>query len=263
MTVAQPRSVLSRILDGAHTCRTAQEFRTNLLQELRAWVGCEGAVMRPGPRWLGSQPLYLDHDTRFTDAYVQEPQHYGRGLERWCALSRGSQAFVDSELHPTSLRQRLPIYAEVLQPNGITSILASPLSFRGEVVGLVLLFRRGLSRPFSTQAREALSHIIPSLALGERTVAATFGATVPLVPALPAGLREAFDSLGPRERQVARLLAQGLQSKEIASMVGTSPNTVRAQTQRIFEKLGVRSRTRLALWLREHGLAATPATAKN
>jgi DNA-binding NarL/FixJ family response regulator len=58
--------------------------------------------------------------------------------------------------------------------------------------------------------------------------------------------REAdFDRLTSRELDVARLVAQGLANKEIAARLSISTRTVEGHLNRIFDKLGVRSRTGL------------------
>lgn len=57
-------------------------------------------------------------------------------------------------------------------------------------------------------------------------------------------------ALTPRERQVARLIAHGSQSKEVAYQLGISTHTVRRHTERVFEKLRVRNRASLASLLR-------------
>lgn len=53
------------------------------------------------------------------------------------------------------------------------------------------------------------------------------------------------DSLAPRERQIARALADGLSRPQIAKMLGVSPSTVATLSTRIHRKLGVRSRAQL------------------
>ena len=53
--------------------------------------------------------------------------------------------------------------------------------------------------------------------------------------------------LGRRERQLATLLAQGLKNKEIAYRIGLTEGTVKVHVQHVFDKLGVRSRTALAI----------------
>jgi DNA-binding CsgD family transcriptional regulator len=55
-----------------------------------------------------------------------------------------------------------------------------------------------------------------------------------------------FDSLTPREREVARSLAAGNSAKEVALALGLAPATVRNQTQAIYQKLHVDNRAALA-----------------
>ena len=50
-----------------------------------------------------------------------------------------------------------------------------------------------------------------------------------------------LERLTPREREVLDSAAQGLHSKEIASLLGISPRTVEVHRTRIMEKLGVRN----------------------
>ncbi|MEZ5705095.1 MAG: LuxR C-terminal-related transcriptional regulator [Burkholderiaceae bacterium] len=52
--------------------------------------------------------------------------------------------------------------------------------------------------------------------------------------------------LSPREAEVATLLAHGLNHKAVARQLGIAPATVRNQTSRIYEKLGVNNRAALA-----------------
>ena len=53
-------------------------------------------------------------------------------------------------------------------------------------------------------------------------------------------------ALTPTERQVAELVAQGLQTKQVAGRLFVSPKTVEGHLSRIYGKLGVHSRTELA-----------------
>lgn len=250
----------AQVFDRAQTCVEPREYHTWLLAHLRNAAGCDGALIRPGPRWAGAQTLYLDQSSRFTDLYVERAARYGPDLRRWCELSRGQEAFVDGEIYDTRAQDKMAIYREVIRREGIRSILACPLSFRGEVLGLAFLFRMGAARPFVAQDAKALTRALPLLALAEKALRATFG---PIARRAPLSQREerfwsAFQSLGHREQQVARLIGEGLQSKEIAQQLGTSPHTVRAQTQRIFGKLGVHSRTQVALLLRGSGANGSP-----
>ena len=57
----------------------------------------------------------------------------------------------------------------------------------------------------------------------------------------------ALEQLTPRERSIARLVAQGLTNKEIAGQVFLSEGTVRNNIVVIMEKLGVTNRTQLGM----------------
>ena len=54
-------------------------------------------------------------------------------------------------------------------------------------------------------------------------------------------------ALAPRERQLIRFVRQGLRNREIANELGVTEGTVKVYLHGIFEKLGVNSRTELAV----------------
>jgi two-component system, NarL family, nitrate/nitrite response regulator NarL len=56
-----------------------------------------------------------------------------------------------------------------------------------------------------------------------------------------------FDSLTPRERQIAQFVGDGLSNKEIASRLNISDRTVKAHLTSVFRKLKTFDRLRLAL----------------
>lgn len=69
-----------------------------------------------------------------------------------------------------------------------------------------------------------------------------------------AGLPERQDpgsALSARELEVARLVADGLTSREIAQRLQLSLRTVESHLEHAFKKLGFNSRTKLALWVHE------------
>ncbi|MBI4762675.1 MAG: response regulator [Chloroflexota bacterium] len=61
-----------------------------------------------------------------------------------------------------------------------------------------------------------------------------------------------WSSLSERERQVLRLLAEGLNNRDIASRLGITIKTLDKHFEKIYQKLEVTSRTEAALWGKEH-----------
>jgi DNA-binding CsgD family transcriptional regulator len=59
-------------------------------------------------------------------------------------------------------------------------------------------------------------------------------------------LADPLASLTIRERQIARLAATGLTSRDIAAELSVSPRTVDTHLSRIYRKLGLSSRAALA-----------------
>jgi two-component system nitrate/nitrite response regulator NarL len=61
-----------------------------------------------------------------------------------------------------------------------------------------------------------------------------------------------FSVLSPREREVADLVAKGLRNRDIAAALGISEGTVKVHLCRVYERLGISSRTELAILARDH-----------
>ncbi|MEZ5079954.1 MAG: response regulator transcription factor [Thermoleophilia bacterium] len=59
-------------------------------------------------------------------------------------------------------------------------------------------------------------------------------------------------ALTDREREVLKLVADGLANKVIALRLGISERTVKAHLTNIFQRIGVTDRTQAALWAREN-----------
>jgi DNA-binding CsgD family transcriptional regulator len=94
------------------------------------------------------------------------------------------------------------------------------------------LFDRLAARPAADRARQLLRR------LGVRPTAAP-------------RTRQA-DELSPREAEIAQLVAEGLSNMEIAERLFISHRTVTTHLQRIYQRLGVGSRTGLTRYVLEH-----------
>lgn len=64
-----------------------------------------------------------------------------------------------------------------------------------------------------------------------------------------------FNALSERERDILAALVAGRSNTEIGATLFISEKTVRNSMTRIFEKLGVRTRTQPAVLARDHGFA--------
>jgi DNA-binding NarL/FixJ family response regulator len=67
--------------------------------------------------------------------------------------------------------------------------------------------------------------------------------------------KKAFDGLTDREREVAILVMQGHSNRQIAQMLVLSERTVTTHIGNILSKLNLNSRTQIARWALEKGLA--------
>lgn len=75
-------------------------------------------------------------------------------------------------------------------------------------------------------------------------------------PQAPAGDPEPtpLPQLSRREKEVLRLLASGLTTKEIAETLGVQPITARNHVTRLLDRLGVESRLQAVVFASQHGL---------
>jgi DNA-binding NarL/FixJ family response regulator len=174
---------------------------------------------------------------------------------------------------------RVPIDVAVIshnlddQPGHGTEVLRQMRALRPQIKGVILLdsskpedvlecFRAGARGIFSKEERlESLCKCIRSVHEGQiwaRSVdldhALEALANSPLVRATN---HKGIELLSARERQVIQHLAGGMTNRDIASALKLSPHTVKNYLFRIFDKLGVSSRTEL-LYLTMNNVSAQP-----
>jgi DNA-binding CsgD family transcriptional regulator len=108
-----------------------------------------------------------------------------------------------------------------------------------------LLVRGGIERRARRKraAREALAE---ALAVFDELGAESFAEQARLELGRIGGRAPAGGRLTPTERRVARLVAEGRPTKEVAASLFVSPKTVEGHLSRIYAKLGVHSRTALS-----------------
>ena len=105
---------------------------------------------------------------------------------------------------------------------------------------------RQQERPLLWQVHRALGRVYHRMKNEDRAVRA-FAAARSVIA-------ERFGGLTEREREVAVLIAQGKTNREIADTLVVSLRTVETHVSTILSKLGVPSRSRIAVWVVEVGL---------
>jgi DNA-binding CsgD family transcriptional regulator len=108
-------------------------------------------------------------------------------------------------------------------------------------------------------AREVIASLAASLEeteLRERFVEAALATLPREQPLTPRqSTTQTFGGLSEREREIARLIAQGSTTREIAEACSISQRTVETHLGRIYAKQGLSSRAQLAAWVVETGRA--------
>lgn len=134
--------------------------------------------------------------------------------------------------------RRTPLYDEYYRAIGISHAMAVPIHLdREQLVSFVFNRTR---RDFDDRERSRMDLIRPHLGDLYRMNRAVDDARAAWgVPRV----RPPAEPLTGREREVLQWLAGGKTDKDIGAILGISPRTVHKHLQRIYEKLGVETRT--------------------
>jgi DNA-binding CsgD family transcriptional regulator len=182
---------------------------------------------------LGRLPLFFDRPERHAE---------------WSNKSRaaaGAQrgVYADYEVFSRREREELPFYTDIVRPQRIQKQLVIHLPFRDRIAAMIYICRHQRAIDFTDTELTRVRDLVPTLAVAQVALSAA-----PPPPAPFPALRARLDALSPRERQLTDLVMRGLRNVDIAATLKISPNTVRNQLSRIFDKLGASSRTELAVW---------------
>jgi len=133
------------------------------------------------------------------------------------------------DLLPGSTFQRTPLFNDYYRAIRIDHVMAVPIHVDRHVLVSFVVNRS--KRGFSDRDRERVEVIRPHLGHLYRLSARKNEAL------------EEIEALTARERDVLRWLGAGKTDKDIAAILAISPRTVQKHLQRIYEKLGVETRT--------------------
>jgi DNA-binding CsgD family transcriptional regulator len=135
-----------------------------------------------------------------------------------------------SDLLPVDVFQETPLYNEYYRTIGIRHAMAVPIYVDQRLLVSFVFNRSGSA--FGERERELGEAVRPHLANLYR-----LGGNVPKL---------AGTALTAREREILEWVAAGKTNRDVAAIVGARPRTVEKHLERIYEKLGVETRTAAA-----------------
>jgi DNA-binding NarL/FixJ family response regulator len=97
-----------------------------------------------------------------------------------------------------------------------------------------------------------LLRAVRDVARGKRYLASSIAQTLALSGIT--GNDSPFDTLSPRELEVAMMLTQGLRQEDIARRLSLSAKTINTHKTRLFEKLGIQDSIALARMVAQYGI---------
>ena len=135
-----------------------------------------------------------------------------------------------SDLVPADVFQETPVYNDYYRAIGIHHAMAMPIYVDQRLLVSFVFNRSGSG--FGDRELELAEALRPHLANLYR-----LGGNSPRMPVA---------SLTARERQVLEWVAAGKTNRDIAAILGAKPRTIEKHLERIYEKLGVETRTAAA-----------------
>jgi DNA-binding CsgD family transcriptional regulator len=239
------QTLVRELAEEFHGLPDPGQYPYRLLQRLESLLGVDSAIcFGLSPQRVALATRNKQPYRRFLKRLLTEPQRYEADVSRSRSSARAQRGVsLDTEVFSRRELHQLPFFSDLIRPQGISSQITGLVELHGRPLASLQLCRHGRGRPFGARELRALRDLMPLLALAH-------AALLNPVPTLPS-----LDVLRPREREVAQLVVQGLRNREIAALLGSSPFTVRNQLARVFDALGVESRTELAVWVEREARA--------
>jgi len=234
-------TLLRDLAEIAVEAQGAEAFRYHALNRLIQMVGADSGCYSS----MGNKPMDLAATLIGFEAPVAELVHNMSEISPEEILrSLAPRTQEDTDVVPASRRDRLFLYREFLPNFGIRRY-----GVRGWLADKRICFitfaRSGAhdQSRFISRAAPMLDAVFPIFVLGERAHRRAQRAAHLPVPEILAALTAC-------ESKVVDLLERGLTNREIASLLGLSPNTVRNRVASAFKRVGASRRAELVYLLR-------------
>lgn len=234
-TAQPPLRVVGEASTAHDAVEIAQRTRPDVVLLDVRMPGASGLTAIEALRGTGSEVIML---TSFAlDDYVL------------AALRAGAAGFLVKTAEPSEIIaavQRVAAGDAALSPEVMRTVIDRAIAKPGE----------------SAQAQELQHPEVPSAAVAAQASSPAQAVFEDPTAAPSSGVSESpgtSGTLGPsepltaREREVLRLLAQGLSNQQIAARLVVAESTVKTHVSHVLAKLGAASRVQAALWWGRHG----------
>lgn len=236
------------LINSTSSVKTIQE---EVLSELYPLVPYESASFylpddTHNTNLIGS-PVVKNWDQQGIQDYLEYFQKVDYAL--WVFRLRESLVYRDTDLVQDSLRQKTEFYNDFLRSKGLYYAGGISIIHNQILCGALTLFRSKKSDDFSSKEMDILSHL--KRHLGNRMYQLLYTQTGALSSPVIQHLESTEHGLTNRERQIAELIYQGLDTVQIATVLYISPKTVKKHLDNLFKKVNIHSRVELVKILAE------------
>ena len=234
-------------------CPTPEEFARRGVRHLPSLVPSEITTLSlcdlvTGRRRVVSDPPHAigRHELEAFDRHFR-----GHPLLRFHTTEHGAGVRRISDSVPARAFRATPLYADYYARVGLDHALALPLYVDDRLLVSFVFNRRG--RDFSDGERDLLELLRAPLSALYRHSCALAQARAALRASGSAASGSSSDrdeplaALTNREREVLGWVSAGKSNAQIAEIVRASPRTIAKHLERIYDKLGVESRTAAAM----------------
>ncbi len=243
-------AVLREIGDG---CPTPGEFARRGARLLPGLVASELTTLSLCDLATGRRRVISDptHQMARNTLAAFDRHFFEHPLVRFHTSTPDGGVHRISDSMPDGAFRRTPLYADYYAAIGLDHAAALPLHVDARLL-VSFVFNR-VGRDFSDRERALLELVRPHLSTLYRQSCALEQAQRELAAggapdASTAGLSsDAMAALTAREREVLGWVAAGKTNAQIAQILGAQPRTVAKHLERVYEKLGVETRTAAAM----------------
>ena len=223
------------------------EMKKNILVWLSKLIPYEGALLselhinNKGTVRL-KQPTFSGISEKSID--VLDKQHFELEDTNWRIMSSRNNAYVENEAFSSKAWEERTIYNNYYLPNMLYYSMAMVITFKEEPVGLIKLYRKKMSAPFTTRDTFALDMLQKHFAYRFSYEAKKGDSRYFYAKGYMDRICGKYN-FTEREREVFIQAIQGYSNEEIADNMNVSIHTIKKHLQNMYGKMGINNRVQL------------------